>query len=87
MKFRDFVGGAGIILMWLTFAILFLIGTIGMYAMWNLAGLVVAIMVFPLPVLFGLWATCFTSWSSFIGAVIWFALLVLMINYGDNYDS
>jgi len=76
------IGIIGSILAWLTVILFLFDGLIILNGVMGVAGVIIGVCVFPIAMLIGL-ATIFTSWSAFIGTVVWFSLIALMINYGD----
>jgi hypothetical protein len=79
---KDVLNGIGAVLMWLTGLLFLLDGLLLMNAMWGLAGVIIGVCVFPIAMLLGL-LTIFSSIWAFIGAVVWFGLIALMIQYGE----
>jgi len=81
---KAWIGGIGAVLMYVTLLWATFVGIIMLYASLGWIGVVAGVIVFPLSTAFGLGIWFFSSWSSFIGSVIWFGLLSLMIYIGKD---
>lgn len=80
---KAFIGGTGAVLMYLTGLLFCLFGLLMMNTMWGIVGVLIGIIVFPLPFVMGMFAI-FASWSAFFGWMIWFALIGMMIYIGKD---
>jgi len=84
---KSFIGGLGIVFMYGTAAVYCLVGLLALNQLWGLVGIVLGVIFFPIPIMLGL-ISAFASWGAFIGTVIWFGLIALMINYGaEGWDE
>lgn len=80
---NNVIGVIGQILMYLTGLLFVFGGLLMMNTYWGIGGVVIGIFLFPIPFLMGL-ITIFTSWGAFIGSVIWFSLIAMMIYIGED---
>jgi hypothetical protein len=79
---KDVINGIGAVLMWLTGLLFVFDGLLLMNAIWGIAGVIIGVCIFPIPLIIG-FCTIFTSFWAFVGAVVWFGLIALMIQYGE----
>ena len=80
---KDFIGGAGVFLAWITGLGLMFEGILIMNAIWGVAGTLIGIFIFPIPLIIG-FLTIFSSWGVFLLSLVWFGLVILMVDYGDK---
>ena len=81
---KAIVGGIGAFLMWITVIWAWFVGVLLLYTWLGWVGVAAGAIVFPVPMIIALGSWFFSSWLSFFCTVFWFALIALIINYGDN---
>ena len=80
---KEVIAVIGYILGNLTILGYIIIGFLLLNAGMGVAGVIMGIFL-PIPAILGFWASTFTSWSAFIGTVIWWALIYFMVAFGEE---
>lgn len=81
---KSFVGGLGILMMYGWGLIVLVIGILALNSWFGLVGALIGIFIFPVGLIVGLLVTVFTTWLSFLWAVVWAGLIALMIAWGSS---